>query len=803
MAIKKSELYSSIWESCDELRGGMDASLYKNYVLTLLFVKYVSDRYEGDKYAEIVIPEGGSFDDMIKVKGDKNIGEKLDIIVSTLAKANNLSGIIDSASFNDDEKIGSGKEMVEKLTSLVAIFQNPNLNFKKHRATDDDILGDAYEYLMRHFATQSGKSKGQFYTPAEVSRVIAKVIRIDEADSAEMTLYDPACGSGSLLIRAADEADCDITIYGQEKDISTVGMAKMNLVLHHKASGDIRQGNTLADPKFKDRTKLKKFDYIVANPPFSLKKWSNGISNPDEYERFIGYGNPPAKNGDYAWLLHLIKSMKRDGKGAIVLPHGVLFRGNAEAGIRAKIINKGCIKGIIGLPSNLFLGTGIPACIIVLDKSDAVTRNGIFMIDASKEFMKDGNKNRLREQDIRKIVDVFNAEIEIEKYSRFVPYNEIKEDNAYNLNIPRYIDTSEAEDLQNIEAHLLGGIPSKDIDELSAYWDVYPSLKNHLFESFERKGFLKLSVDQGNIRKEIFNYSEFIDHAKNVDSAYTGWKEKVSQSMYEMQEGNNPKEFIVDIAEKILNDFSKVSLIDKFDIYQHLMQYWQEYMQDDTYAISYDGWIAGREIERELDKKGKLKSFEGRVIPKKIIIEKYFRDEKEAIENLESLLDEVVGKLQEMKEEHGGEDGLLAEVINDKGNISKNDVKIRLKDIKNDSEYVEEYSVLKDYVSLMENETTFKSSIKKANEILDSVVIDKYGELNIEEIKELVIEEKWYRDIFRGIDRIYSTVSHKLANRITELAKRYEKTLPSLENEVDELARKVDAHLERMGYSWK
>lgn len=803
MAIKKSELYSSIWESCDELRGGMDASLYKNYVLTLLFVKYVSDRYEGDKYAEIVIPDGGSFDDMIKVKGDKNIGEKLDIIVSTLAKANNLSGIIDSASFNDDEKIGSGQEMVEKLTNLIAIFQNPNLDFKKHRAMDDDILGDAYEYLMKHFATQSGKSKGQFYTPAEVSRVIAKVIRIDEANSAEMTLYDPACGSGSLLIRAADEADCDITIYGQEKDISTVGMAKMNLVLHNKASGDIRQGNTLSDPKFKDRTKLKKFDYIVANPPFSLKKWSNGISNPDEYERFIGYGNPPAKNGDYAWLLHLIKSMKRNGKGAIVLPHGVLFRGNAEAGIRAEIINKGYIKGIIGLPANLFFGTGIPACIIVLDKSEVVTRNGIFMIDASKEFMKDGNKNRLREQDIRKIVDVFNAEREIDKYSRFVPYKEIKEENAYNLNIPRYIDTSEAEDFQNIEAHLLGGIPNKDIDELSAYWDVYPSLKNHLFEPFGRKGFLKLKVDQDCIRKEIFNYSQFIDHAKNVDRAYVGWKEKVNKSMYEMQEGNNPKEFIADIAEKILNDFSKVSLINKFDIYQFLMQYWQEYMQDDTYAISYDGWVVGSEIEREYDKKGKLKSFEGRVITKKIMIENYFRDEKKAIENLESKLDEVVGKLQETKEEYGGEDGLLDEVINDKGNISKNEVKARLKDIKNDSEYVEEFSVLKDYLSLMESETTFKSSVKKANEVLDSVVMDKYGELNIEEIKKLVIEEKWNRDIFDGIDKIYSTVSHKLAIRITELTKRYEKKLPTLENEVDELTSKVDAHLERMGYSWK
>lgn len=810
MAIKKSELYGSIWESCDELRGGMDASSYKDYVLTLLFVKYVTDRYKGDKYAEIIVPDGGSFDDMVKAKGTSNIGEKFNTIIGKLAKENGLSGIIDIADFDDNDKLGSGKEMVDRLTNLVTIFQDAKLDFKKQRAGDDDILGDAYEYLMKNFATQSGKSKGQFYTPAEVSRIMAKVIGINEAKSADKTLYDPACGSGSLLIRAADEADCDITIYGQEFDSATVGMAKMNLVLHHKASGDIRQGNTLADPKFTDKNELRTFDYVVANPPFSYKKWSNGVNNPDDYGRFTGYTTPPSKIGDYAWLLHLIKSMKKNGKGAIVLPHGVLFRGNAEAEIRAKIIDKGYIKGIIGLPVNLFFGTGIAACIIVLDKSEAVTRKGIFMIDASKDFIKDGNKNRLREQDIRKIVDVFINELEVAKYSRFVPYNEIKEKNGYNLNISRYIDTSEAEDVQNVEGHLQGGIPNSDIDGLEKYWSVFPTLKEHLFESIDRKGFSMLKINKEDVRKEVFNHPEFIAHAQNVDNAFKVWRGRVEKLMHEIKEGDNPKTFITILSEKMLEDFSKVALINKYDVYQLLMEYWQNYMQDDVYSISYDGWNSGREIKRELDKKGKLKSYEGRIIPKNIIIAKYFDDERKVIDNFQTQLDEIVSTLEEMREEHGGEDGLLSEVINDKGNITMNDIKTRIKDIQGDDEYIEEYSVLKDYLSLRESETTYKSSIKKANETLETLligdtrksIVGKYEKLTIEEIKSLIIKEKWLRDIFDGIDRIYSTISHNLGNRVIELATRYERTLPSIESDVEELTKRVNAHLKRMGYSW-
>ena len=461
MALKKSQLYSSLWQSCDELRGGMDASQYKDYVLTLLFMKYVSDKHAGNPDALIEVPAGGGFADMVKLKGDKEIGEKINKIIGQLAEANDLKGVIDQADFNDESKLGGGKEMQDRLSRLVAIFDG--LDFRGNRAGGDDLLGDAYEYLMRHFATESGKSKGQFYTPAEVSRIMAKVIGIGPDTRPDQTIYDPTCGSGSLLLKAADEAPGGITIYGQEMDNATWALAQMNLILHDHPTAELWRGNTLAAPYFKNRDgSLKTFDFAVANPPFSAKAWSSGL-NPahDEYGRFA-YGIPPAKNGDYAFLLHFIASLKSKGKGAIILPHGVLFRGNKEADIRKNLIRRGLIKGIIGLPANLFYGTGIPACILVIDKENAHARTGIFMIDASKGFLKDGNKNRLRAQDIHRIVEVFNKQTELPRYSRMVPVAEIASPaNDYNLNIPRYIDSSEPEDLHDLDAHLNGGIPDR------------------------------------------------------------------------------------------------------------------------------------------------------------------------------------------------------------------------------------------------------------------------------------------------------------------------------------------------------
>ena len=568
--------------------------------------------------------------------------------------------------FNDVTKLGSGKEMVDRLTNLIAIFENPSLDFSKNRAEGDDILGDAYEYLMRHFATESGKSKGQFYTPAEVSRIMAKIIGISNArTSASTTAYDPTCGSGSLLLKVANESGTDISLYGQEKDSATSGLARMNMILHNNPTAEIKQGNTLANPLFlNEHGALKIFDYVVANPPFSDKGWGNGVDAAgDIHGRFKDFGIPPAKNGDYAYLLHIIRSLKSKGKGACILPHGVLFRGNVEVEIRRNIIRKGYIKGIIGLPANLFYGTGIPACIIVIDKENAHNRKGIFMIDAGKGFMKDGNKNRLRDMDIHRIVDIFNRQIEIDKYSKMIPFAEIEE-NEYNLNIPRYIDSQEAEDIQDIEAHLLGDIPNADIDALENYWTVYPTLKTALFAKSTRTNYSHLKVGKADIKQTIFQHPEFLAYSKKMEAVFAKWKKASTQTLKSLQAGFKPKEVIAELSENLLKQYIDKSLIDKYDIYQHLMNYWADTMQDDCYIIAADGWKAEtyRILVENKQKKMVDKGWTCDLIPKALVIDSFFLSDKQAIEELEAEKENIAAQLTELQEEHSGEDGCFAEM---------------------------------------------------------------------------------------------------------------------------------------------
>ena len=541
MALKKSELYSSLWASCDELRGGMDASQYKDYVLVLLFVKYVSDRYAGEPYAPISIPPGASFADMVALKGKTDIGDQINKkILAPLAQANHLSDMPD---FNDPNKLGSGKEMVERLTNLIAIFENPALDFSTNRADGDDLLGDAYEYLMRHFATESGKSKGQFYTPAEVSRVIAQILGIRHAKAtANTTVYDPTCGSGSLLLKVADEAAhgrrVRVTLYGQEKDNATAGLARMNMILHDYATAEIKPGNTISHPLFLHGDTLQTFDYVVANPPFSDKRWSTGLdAEQDPWQRFQHYGVPPGKQGDYAYLLHILRSLKSMGKGACILPHGVLFRGHAEADIRKNLIRAVSSKASSACQHNLFYGTGIPACIVVLDKEGANARKGIFMIDASKGFKKDGNKNRLREQDIHRIVDTFTRQAELPRYSRLVPVAEIADPkNDYNLNLPRYIDSTEPEDLQDIDGHLRGGIPDRDLDALDRYWQVIPGVRVVLFKPL-RSGYSKLSIETSALKETIFSHPEFTAFNDSAIKLFAKWKKASTPLLKGFAEG--------------------------------------------------------------------------------------------------------------------------------------------------------------------------------------------------------------------------------------------------------------------------
>ncbi len=822
MAIKKSELYSSLWAGCDELRGGMDASQYKDYVLVLLFVKYISDKNAGDPDALIEIPEGGSFRDMVALKGKKEIGDGINKIIGKLAKINeDLKGVIDAVDFNDEDKLGKGKEMTDRLTHLIAIFENPALNFSKNRADNDDILGDAYEYLMKNFAKDSGKSKGQFYTPSEVSRIIAKVIGIRDIETGK-TIYDPTCGSGSLLLKSVAETDdkVTVTIYGQEKDVATAALARMNMIIHGNETAEIQRGqSTLSDPLFKDKHGyLKTFDFVVANPPFSSKNWMNGFDPANDiFERFKGYGVPPAKNGDYAFLLHIVKSLKSKGKGACILPHGVLFRGNVEAAIRKNLIQKGYIKGIIGLPANLFFGTGIPACIVVADKENAASREGIFMVDAGKGFIKDGNKNRLREQDIHKITDVFNKQTEIPGFSRMVPLSEISDPkNAYNLNIPRYIDSQETEDIQDIEAHLTGGIPNADIDALEKYWEVYPALKTGLFENCEsemmnqelnnkkRPNYSRLSVHHSQLKEKIFSHPEFTAFSTEMDTLFDTWKSRNTKLLKALEKGLKPKEIIFRISEDLLSAYTGKKLIEKYDVYQHLMDFWNETMQDDCYLISAEGWKAEPYRITVENKAGKKvdKGWACDLVPGELMLERFFQAEKQHIGNLEAEKESISAQMEEMKEEHSGEDGLLEEVKNDKGNITKALVLKRQKEIKDDTDAAEERKVLKAYAKLINKEAETIKQIRIAVNELDTKVLERYAPLTEDEIKTLVADDKWMASIEKAVKSEMERISQRLTQRIKELAERYETPLPQHNKTVGDLEEKVKGHLEKMGFLW-
>ncbi len=823
MAIKKSELYSSLWASCDELRGGMDASQYKDYVLVLLFVKYVSDKYAGQKDALFEVPKGGSFKDMVALKGDKEIGDKINKIIEKLAAANKLGGLFNEADFNSEEKLGKGKEMVDRLSKLVGIFQD--LDFGRNRAEGDDLLGDAYEYLMRHFATESGKSKGQFYTPAEVSRIMAKVIGVGSAKSATQTIHDPTCGSGSLLLKAHDEAKAstglDLAIYGQEKDVATTALSKMNMILHDCITAEIAPGgsSTLASPFFHDAKTgaLKTFDFVVANPPFSTKAWSSGFHpEHDEFKRFT-FGVPPAKNGDYAFLLHVLACLKSTGKGAIILPHGVLFRGGAEAVIRREIVRRGYIKGIIGLPANLFYGTGIPACIVVLDKEHAQARKGVFMIDASKGFIKDGNKNRLRAQDLHRIVDSFTNQLAIEKYSRMVPLAEISDPkNDYNLNLPRYIDSSEPEDLQDIDGHLRGGIPVRDIDALSRYWQVIPAVRPLLFESVGRAGYSSLKLPADKMKSAIFGHEEFASFISSVTALFAKWRKTHAPRLSGIKPGDRPRVLIETLAEDLLDTFGKARLLDAYDVYQHLMDYWAETMQDDVYMIVSDGWrdaakprliveTKEKKIKEKPDFKVGKQKFKADLIPATLLIARYFAEEQATIDELEASLAALEQQLDELKEEQGGEGGLLEEVVEGEGEkrkIAAKDVTARLKEIGYHPDYAEERKALEDYAALLDKHTDVRGRLKSAQDELETKIAAKYGKLIEAEIKTLVVDDKWLATLAASVQTELDRVSQTLTGRIKELVERYATPLPKLTDEVATLATCVDEHLKKMGARW-
>ncbi|WP_085992165.1 type I restriction-modification system subunit M [Oceanobacillus senegalensis] len=499
--ITQQQINNVLWQAADTFRGKIDSSTYKDYILTMLFIKYLSDtykahleeytkRYDGDERRieralsreRFVLDEQSTFDYLYSKRNDSEIGEIINKALERIENENTgkLRGVFRNIDFNSESILGKAKERNAILRSLLDDFNN--LSLRPSQIGNEDVVGNAYQYMIGQFASDAGKKGGEFYTPAEVSELLARLVRPQENDR----IYDPTCGSGSLLIKVAKQVPSrKVAIYGQERNGATHSLALMNMYLHGIDDAKIEWGDTLANPLHLEDEKLMKFQAIVANPPFSLDKWAMGFAGEgtndkkfkmeaslDPFQRF-DWGVPPSSKGDYAFVQHMLYSLSEDGRMATIVPHGVLYRGSSEGKIRQQIIEMNLLDAIIGLPEGLFFGTGIPACIMVL-KKDRKSKDVLF-IDASSEgnYERGKNQNKLREQDIKKIVDTYEDKRSEEKYSYVATLEEIK-DNDFNLNIPRYVDTYEEEepvDMDSVKENITS--IKQEIEEIEIQMDKY------------------------------------------------------------------------------------------------------------------------------------------------------------------------------------------------------------------------------------------------------------------------------------------------------------------------------------------
>lgn len=463
----QAAINATVWRACDTFRGAIDPSQYKDYILVMLFLKYLSDlrrekleeyraRYRGDEERvaramareRFVLPEECDFDHLFGQRKQPDIGERINKALAGIEDANKskLEGVFRNIDFNNEINLGETKERNARLVHLLEDFNDERLDLRPSKVGHRDVIGDVYEYLIGNFASDAGKKGGEFYTPAEVSRLLATIVAPKSGDR----ICDPCCGSGSLLIRAGRAVGSDdFALFGQELNASTWALARMNMFLHGLDNARVERGDTIRNPKLVEDDRLMKFNVVVANPPFSLDKWGADTAEHDKFNRFWR-GLPPKSRGDYAFISHMVETMNEtDGRVGVVVPHGVLFRGGSEGLIRQRFIEENLLDGVIGLPANLFFGVGIPAALVFFRRNKA--DNTVFFIDASREYGEGRNQNKLREEDITKIVTTWRARADIPKYAHLATPEELKE-NEFNLNIPLYVDTFEEETPVDLDA---------------------------------------------------------------------------------------------------------------------------------------------------------------------------------------------------------------------------------------------------------------------------------------------------------------------------------------------------------------
>ncbi len=812
MALKKSEIYSTLTKCANKLRSnsGIGAESFKNYVLIILFLKYISDKVKSGDNTVLEIPEGCYFEDIVALKGKKNIGDSLNKIIGKISEANGLQDIINLSDHDFcDKKLGNAEDSSKLISELVAAFQDDGLDFSHNRAADDDLIGDAYEYLMRNFASLAGKDKGQFYTPTEISRLMALLIGIDQDDRPMVSAYDPTCGSGSLLLRVRAAARHNVSLDGQDIDPANIELSYMNMVIHGCETPNILQGDTLNSPKHVVNGKLQTYNYVVSNPKFSLHNWMLTAKNDDTWGRWSSeMGVPPQQYGDFAFLLHCVKSMKSDGKCAIILPNGVLTRGGDEEKLRKWLIEQRLLSGIIAFPANAFYGTSIAGNVLILDNHRV--QDGVFFIDASELGYKDADsKIRLREQDIKRVIDVWRRRKDEPHFAHLSTFETTQQDgeeapmyeiqrNTFNLNMSRYVVPKDKEIHQNIDGHLHGGIPVADIDRLQKYWDICPSLRTALFVPF-REGFFSLAVEKQNVAETISNEKSFETQRDVFDDTILKWCDQTQPLMLAVGKDSKPKDVIALWGQSLLDTFLKAtSLVNAYDVYDQLLGYYNDTMQDDLFMISRDGWMPRLIVPTK--KSPKWTDLSCDLLPVDLAVKVFLNDLKWQFVEKTAALADIQEKIQTMTEEN--EDYLDEALFYGKlnaANIKKKQKEAQKPEMQN--VYSDQQRNLwQQYLDLLESEKAVKAEIKALDAQLYKEIVRVYGELTEDDARTVIVNDKWLADISSRISDEMQTALHRIVTEVNDMHSRYEFTLGELSRSFAQKEASVFNHLKEMGF---